>query len=57
MNPKQEKIIEIDINKIPVITMNKLSAQIIKSIREFYADPENQRKFELWKESKNEKIS
>ena len=40
---------------IPAVDMRVLCATLLDSVERFYQDPENQRRFELWKRDKEEK--
>ena len=40
-------------SSIPAAEMRVLSDAIIEACKRFYADPENQRKFEMWKKEEN----
>lgn len=41
---------------IPAVDMRVLCATVLDSAQKFYADPENQRRFEQWKREKEEKV-
>lgn len=41
----------MDVVNIPQIQLDILSRTLISSIERFYSDPDNQRRFEEWKQS------
>ena len=40
---------------IPAVDMRVLCATVLDSVEEFYANPENQRRFNQWKREQEEK--
>lgn len=43
---------KIDVNKIPKFQMDMLCRTLLESVRRFYEDPENVRKYEEWKKNR-----
>lgn len=41
----------IDPSKIPEVELNLLCASILSAVQDFYANPENVRRFEEWRAS------
>ena len=42
-------------SKIPASELRVLGSTVYEAMKRFYADPENQRKFEEWKKKEDEK--
>lgn len=55
---KKEKVgtekIEIDVNQIPPYQIRLLCKTILEACQKFYSNPENIKKYEEWKRSKEE---
>ena len=41
--------------KIPAAELRVLCATVLDAVKDYYSDPENQRRFEQWKHEKEEK--
>ena len=48
--------IEIDVNQISPYQMRLLCKTLLDACHKFYSDPENVKKYEEWKRSKEEKM-
>ena len=46
--------INIDVKKIPAPVMESLGRGLLKNIREYFKNPENQRAFEEWQRERGE---
>ena len=44
----------VNIQQVESIDMRLLSGSLLKAMKKFYADPENERKFREWQASKKE---
>lgn len=44
----------INIQQIEPIDMRLLSGSLLRAMKKFYADPENERRFREWQDSKKE---